>query len=204
MPAHMTGAAERSAIAEEDLLRARLYRLLARFLARPPSREDLALAEAMSGDQSELGKAVQAFSEVAARQSEDGVAQEFHDLFIGLGRGELLPYGSYYLTGFLHEKPLAQLRRDMAALGIAGDESASEPEDHIAALMEMMAGLIEGSFGAPADIATQKKFFDDHVGSWVKHFYRELEGAKSSVLYATLGQVGRVFMDIEEVAFSMD
>ncbi|MDP2781639.1 molecular chaperone [Devosia sp.] len=204
MSAHMTGAAERSAIAEEDLLRARLYRLLARFLARPPSREELALAAAMSGDHSELGKAVQAFSEVAARQGEDGVAQEFHDLFIGLGRGELLPYESYYLTGFLHEKPLAQLRRDMEALGIAGDESSPETEDHIAALMDMMAGLIEGSFGAPADIATQKKFFDHHVGSWAKHFFRELEGAKSSVLYATLGQVGRVFMDIEEVAFSMD
>jgi TorA maturation chaperone TorD len=204
MSAHMTGAAERAAIAEEDLLRARLYRLLARFLARPPGREDLALAAAMSGDESDLGKAVQAFSEVAARQSADGVAQEFHDLFIGLGRGELLPYGSYYLTGFLHEKPLAELRRDMVALGIASEESSHEPEDHVAALMEMMAGLIEGSFGAPADIATQKKFFDVHVGSWAKHFYRELESAKSSVLYATLGQVGRVFMDIEEVAFSMD
>jgi TorA maturation chaperone TorD len=70
--------------------------------------------------------------------------------------------------------------------------------------MDMMAGLIEGSFGAPADIAMQKKFFDDHVGSWAKHFFRDLEGAKSSVLYATLGQVGRVFMGIEEVAFSMD
>ena len=204
MPARMTGAAEQAAIAEEDLLRARLYRLLARFLARPPDREYLALAAAMSGDRSELGKAVQAFSEVAARQREDIVTQEFHDLFIGLGRGELLPYASYYLTGFLHEKPLARLRRDMAVLGIAGDESSSEPEDHIAALMDMMAGLIEGSFGAPADIATQKKFFDDHIGSWAKHFYRELEGAKSSVLYATLGQVGRVFMDIEDVAFSMN
>jgi TorA maturation chaperone TorD len=204
MPAQMTGAAERSAIAEEDLLRARLYRLLARYLARPPGREDLALAAAMSGDESELGKAVQAFSEVAARQNQDGVAQEYHDLFIGLGRGELLPYGSYYLTGFLHEKPLAQLRRDMAALGIERDKSSSEPEDHVAALMDMMAGLIEGSFGAPADIAMQKKFFDDHVGSWAKHFFRDLEGAKSSVLYATLGQVGRVFMGIEEVAFSMD
>lgn len=204
MPAQMTGAVEQTVIAEEDLLRARLYRLLARFLARPPSRDDLVLAAAMSGDQSDLGKAVQALSKVAAHQSEDGVAQEFHDLFIGLGRGELLPYGSYYLTGFLHEKPLANLRRDMAALGIGRDDSSCEPEDHIAALMDMMAGLIEGGFGAPADIATQKKFFDDHIGSWAKHFFRELEGAKSSVLYATLGQVGRVFMEIEEVAFSID
>jgi len=204
MPAKMTGAAEQPHIAEEDLLRARLYRLLARFLARAPEREDLALAASMSGDQSELGEAIQTFSNIAARQSSDKVTQEYHDLFIGLGRGELLPYGSYYLTGFLHEKPLALLRRDMAALGIAGAESSSEPEDHIAALMEMMAGLIDGSFGGVADIATQKKFYNDHIGSWAKHFFRDLEGAKSSVLYATLGRVGRVFMDIEEVAFSMD
>lgn len=204
MPAHMSGTAERPIVAEEDLLRAQLYRLVARFLARPPSREDLALAAAMSGDQSELGKAVQAFSEVAARQAHDGVVQEYHDLFIGVGRGELLPYASYYLTGFLHEKPLATLRQDMAALGIARDESSSEPEDHIAALMEMIAGLIEGTFGPPADIATQKKFFGDHIGSWAKHFFRDLEGAKASALYATLGRVGGVFMEIEQAAFSMD
>lgn len=204
MSSRMAEAENQSDIAEEDVLRANLYRLLARFLARPPGAEELTLAAGMNGDGSELGKAVEAFSRVAARQSADLIAQEYHDLFIGLGRGELLPYASYYLTGFLNEKPLAKLRNDMMLLGIGSDESVKDPEDHIAALMDMMAGLIDGTFGEAVDIAVQKKFFDEHVGSWAPHFFRDLEGAKSSVLYATLGAVGRVFMKIEEVAFAME
>ncbi|MGE0613108.1 MAG: molecular chaperone, partial [Hyphomicrobiales bacterium] len=133
----------------------------------------------------------------------DQVRREYHDLFIGEGRGELLPYGSYYLTGFLNEKPLARLRNDMAALGIARDPSVREPEDHIAALLDMMAGLITGEFGDPASVAEQKRFFETHLSSWVDHFFADLEGAKSSVLYAALGTVGRRFIEIEETAFSM-
>lgn len=200
----MAKAPERIEIAEEDILRAHVYQLLAGFLAEPPDQARLRLAAEMSGDDSELGKAVQAFSRVAARTTEDQVAQEYQDLFIGIGRGELLPFGSYYLTGFLHEKPLAALRSDMERLGIARPDSVKEPEDHIAAVLDMMAGLITGAFGEPADIALQKEFFDRHVGSWAKHFFRDLEAAKASTLYATLGTVGRVFMDIEEIAFAMD
>jgi TorA maturation chaperone TorD len=118
-----------------------------------------------------------------------------------------LPSGasaSYYLTGFLHEKPLARLRDDMARLGIARQETVKEPEDHIAALFEMMAGLIVGEFGAVASLEDQKQFFTTHVGSWAKHFFKDLEGAKASVLYAALASAGRIFMDIEEMAFTMD
>ena len=158
----------------------------------------------MSGDESELGKVVQAFANIAGKTSPEQVAQEYQDLFIGVGRGELLPYGSYYLTGFLHEKPLARLRGDMARLRIERHETVKEPEDHIAALFEMMAGLITGEFGEVASLEEQKQFFDAHVGSWAKHFFKDLEGAKSSVLYAALGSVGRIFMEIEEVAFTMD
>ena len=39
-------------------------------------------------------------------------------LFIGVGRGELLPFASVYMTGFLNEKPLATLRNDMVTLGV--------------------------------------------------------------------------------------
>lgn len=206
MPKQMSasGAARQVNLTEEDALRAHMYRLLGHFLARPPSEDELAVAAEMSGDDSDLGKAIGAFARIAARSSADTVAREYHDLFIGVGRGELLPYGSYYLTGFLHEKPLARLRNDMAQLGIERRETVKEPEDHVAALFEMMAGLIDGSFGGPVTLDEQKRFYDDHVGSWVSHFFRDLEGAKSSVLYAALGSVGRVFMEIEEVAFTME
>jgi TorA maturation chaperone TorD len=69
--------------------------------------------------------------------------------------------------------------------------------------MDMMAGLITGEFGEPAPLDEQKKFFESHLGNWAKHFFADLEGAKTSVLYATLGTIGRHFMDIEETAFAM-
>lgn len=199
-----SGAVHTLETSEEDALRAHMYRLLGHFLSRPPSGDELKAAAGMSGDESDLGKAIQAFAHIASRTSQEQISQEYQDLFIGVGRGELLPYGSYYLTGFLHEKPLARLRNDMSRLGIERRETVKEPEDHIAALFEMMSGLITGSFGEVASLEDQKQFFEAHVGSWAKHFFKDLEGAKSSVLYAALGSVGRVFMEIEEVAFTMD
>ena len=131
------------------------------------------------------------------------MAEEFQDLFIGLVRGELVPYGSYYLTGFLHEKPLAKLRRDMSRLGVEREQNVAEPEDHIASLCEMMAGFIDGSLGRPLALEEQKAFFSAHIGSWAPVLFRDMEAAKASILYATLGSVGRVFLEIEERAFAM-
>ena len=131
----------------EDALRAQLYRLLSRLLAAPPDRRLLALIAGMTGDATALGRGITALAARAAEAAPEAVADEYTDLFIGVGRGELVPFASYYLTGFLNEKPLARLRGDMASLGIARADEVKEPEDHIAALCEMMAGLIEGAFG---------------------------------------------------------
>lgn len=190
-------------LAQEDALRAQMYSFLARLLAAPPDAALLEAVSKMEGDDTVIGKAMLSFGKLAERTDLATAVQEYNDLFIGLARGELLPYGSYYLTGFLHEKPLAKLRNDMAALGIKRPDSVKEPEDHIAALMDMMAGLISGTFGKPATLAEQKKFFEAHISSWASHFFADLEGAKSSVLYAALGSIGRSFMEIEETAFSM-
>jgi TorA maturation chaperone TorD len=124
-------------------------------------------------------------------------------LFIGLARGELLPYASYYMTGFLNEKPLALLRADMAAQGISRAPNVYEPEDNIASLLEMMAGMIEGRFGAPASLEVQQTFFNRHIAPWAGHFFTDLEGAKGSVFYAPLGVVGKIFMTIEREAFRL-
>jgi TorA maturation chaperone TorD len=190
-------------VAPEELLRANVYRLLARFLSAPASPADLASAAALEGDATELGRAVAALARVAAQTDAASARDEYETLFIGLAGGELVPYASYYLTGFLHEKPLAKLRQDMTRLGLERDPAVRDPEDHIASLCEMMAGFIDGSFGAPMPLSEQKRFFDNHLGSWAGYFFRDLEAAQSSVLYAALGTVGRTFVDIERAAFDL-
>lgn len=190
-------------VAEEESLRADVYDLLAALLARPPKRELIDRVAKLEGDSSDLGRAVSALTRLARATSEQAAEREFFDLFVGVGRGELLPYASYYMTGFLNEKPLAILRNDMARRGIERAPSVFEPEDNIASLCEMMAGLILGRFGQPAGLADQKDFFAAHIGPWAGHFFADLEGAKASVFYAPVGALGRAFMDIEREAFRL-
>ncbi len=190
-------------IAEEDQLRADLYDYLGVLLSAPPSKALLKKTAALTGDETDLGSAITSLARVAASRGEKAAESEFNALFIGVGRGELLPYASYYLTGFLNEKPLAVLRNDMASLQISRAANVFEPEDNIASLCEMMAGMITGRFGKPASLDRQKEFFNRHIGPWAGHFFADLEGAKGSVLYAPVGAIGRVFMDIEKQAFRM-
>ena len=191
-------------LADEDVLRAQVYGLLANLLSKAPDRDELEAVAQLVGDDSELGKAISALARVAAGSDAGTVNDEYHALFIGIGRGELLPYGSYYLTGFLHEKPLAKLRNDMSGFGIKRVEGISEPEDHAASVLEVMAGLIDGRFGETATLEQQKDFFDAHIGSWMNVFFQDLAGASSSVLYAALAQVGARFLEIETAAFAMN
>ncbi len=203
MPVAAVRSEDEAPVEPEDLLRAQLYRLIARFLSAPPGKSDLETAAALQGDQSALGRAIATFAHIAARSQPAEVADEYNVLFIGLPRGELVPYGSYYLTGFLHEKPLAKLRQDMARLGIERDPDIREPEDHIASLLEIMAGLIDGTFGAPASLAEQKQFFETHIDCWAPYFFRDLQEARTSVLFSALGAVGGTFLEIEESAFAL-
>jgi len=187
----------------EDALRAQVYRLLSRLLAAPPDRAALDLVSRLEGDDTPLGRGIAALAARAAEASPKAAADEYGDLFIGVGRGELVPFASYYLTGFLNEKPLARLRGEMARLGIARAADVKEPEDHIAALCEMMAGLIEGSFGDPAPVSAQRRFFDSHLAVWAPQFFADLESAKAAVLYAPVGTIGQAFMAIEATAFAL-
>ena len=190
-------------ILPEERLRAHQYQLLARFLAAPPDAALLRLAAAFTGDDTEFGQALGTLARLAARFTPVAAAEEYHDLFIGVPRGELLPYASYYLTGFLYERPLAKLRVDMARLGIARAAEVKEPEDHIAALCDMMAGLITGAFGRPLDLLGQRAFFDAHLAPWAERFFQDLEGARAAMLYAPIGTLGRLFLGIEQAAFRM-
>jgi len=196
-------AARAVTCSEEDALRADLYDFLAAMLATPPSADLLAKAAGLAGDDGDLGRAIGALATIAAASDPGSARQEFEALFIGVGRGELIPYASYYMTGFLHEKPLAKLREDMAGLGIERAPNVYEPEDNIASLCEMMAGLIRGRFLAAAGLDEQRRFFGTHVAPWAGHFFNDLEGAKNAVLYAPIGAAGRAFMEIEKEAFRL-
>ncbi|MEP3846913.1 MAG: molecular chaperone TorD family protein [Paracoccaceae bacterium] len=199
----MTVAVENHTIAEEDRLRADLYNFVGLLLSGPPDQMLLEQTAGLSGDTSDLGQGVSTLAKLAKITKPKTVESEFNKLFIGLGRGELLPYASYYLTGFLNEKPLARLRADMTARGLARADNVFEPEDNIASLMEMMGAMIVGRFGTPASVSVQRTFFNTHIAPWAAHFYSDLEGAKNSVFYASVGTVGRTFMDVEIEAFRM-
>ncbi|MCV2869228.1 molecular chaperone TorD family protein [Defluviimonas sp. WL0002] len=199
----MTEAATDTRIAEEDRMRADLYSFLSALLAAPPSRELLDKCARLKGDATQLGAAITTLNKLARAATPGSVEREFNDLFIGLGRGELVPYASFYLTGFLNEKPLAVLRGDMARHGLARAKGVFEPEDGIASLMEMMASLIEGRFGPPASVEEQRDFFNRNIGPWAGHFFADLEGAKTSVFYTPVGAIGRLFMQIEREAFRL-
>ncbi len=188
---------------QEDQLRAELYALLAGLFRAPPGAGQLARLGRMSGDESPLGTALGELAEAARAASPEAVDEEFFELFIGVGRGELLPYASYYMTGFLNERPLAKLRYDMAELGIARADGVHETEDHIAALCEMMAGLIVGAFGEPAGLAAQRRLFDRHIAPWATRFFEDLEAAAPAAFYAPVAKVGKLFMRIEAQGFEM-
>lgn len=197
------GAVAGRHIPDEELLRANTYALLARLLRTFPDEATLTELSALDSDDSELGEAIQSLGIAATVASAEAVDDEFHDLFIGVGDAELKPYASYYLTGFLYEKPLANLRVAMADLGIARADDVAEPEDHIAALCEMMVGMITGAFGETVDLARQRKFFDDHIAPWADRFFEDLEESPTARFYKPVGTIGRLFMRIESQAFQL-
>jgi len=190
-------------VPDEDLLRAQFYWLLARLLLAPPHEKTLTEVAELGFDHTEIGRALGQLAQCARETSPSAVADEYHQLFIGVPRGELIPYASYYLTGFLNEKPLAQLRHDMAKLGIVRSETVFEPEDHIGTLFEIMAGLITGEFSAPADLSRQHAFFHTHIEPWAARFFSDLEVASAARFYVPVGRLGRLFVGIETLGFDI-
>lgn len=200
-PSLMTDDHQPGEVDEVDLLRAHEYGLLAVLFGRAPGAEILARVAELRGDASPLGLAHIHLAELAARADADAVSREYFDLFVGIGRGELLPYGSYYMTGFLHERPLARVREDLARLGIERTEAQREPEDHIAILCDVMAGLASGRLGR--DLAAERAFFERHLKPWAARFFADCETTPRAGFYKAAGAVGRMFMEIEAEAFAM-
>ncbi|MBJ6136004.1 molecular chaperone [Marinobacter litoralis] len=190
-------------ISDEDRARAQIYQLLGTLLGSPPSSELLEGLALLQGDDTPLGSASRQLAALAERTLPFDATREYNNLFVGLGRGELLPYASYYLTGFLNEKPLAELRTDLMARGIRARSDIKEPEDHIGTLCEIMAGIITGDFPCDSDLASQKNFFDAHLAKWAGLFFTDLEEAQGAIFYAPVGSLGRAFMAVEADAFAI-
>jgi TorA maturation chaperone TorD len=198
------GDPETPVLAEPEIFRANIYLLLARMLYLPPAPEVLEQAGALKGDDTDFGRALDALAAAVRDMPPSKISDEHEELFVGVPSALLMPYASYYLTGTLFGRPLAKLRIDMVRLGIARHDKATEPEDHVGPLFEMMAALILGHFGnGPASLGTQRLFFEKHISDWAPHLFSDLAAAKPAVFYRHVARLGSVFIDIERQAFRM-
>jgi len=191
---------ERDAVSGDDQVRAHTYGLLGALLSGAPNADLLALLADIDPDAQAEGDFAAAWRELAIAASRaEGVDAEYQDLFIGVGRGEVVPYGSWYMTGFLMDKPLALLRADLEALGFERQEHVKEPEDHAAALCETMAMLINEGQGLDA----QRRFYQAHMEPWMKTFFRDLREAPSASFYRAVSQFGEQFVSFESGYLTM-
>lgn len=182
-----------------DSNRARLYALLALVLARPPGEEVLALVGGLQAGPGVLGAALGQLGAAARAEIADPqrLRREYDRLFIGLSRGEVVPYASWYRTGFLQDRPLMAVRADLAALGLAKATTVPEPEDHVAALLDAMGLLIE------AGSEDQRPFFGKHLEPFAERFFLDLEAAAGGGFYTAVGVLGRALIAVETEAFAL-
>ena len=183
--------------------RADVYRLLGALLAAPPGA---ALVETLRGitpaeveNGAPMTAAWEALQAAAAGATPAVLEDEYFNLFIGLGRGELVPYASFYIHGFLMEKVLASLRSDLAVLGISRRNGVAEPEDHAAALCETMGMIITGH-GLQLK---QSVFFERYIGSWMGRFFEDLGAAGTADFYRAVALLGQQFLAVERQYFTM-
>lgn len=196
-----------SAALDEETARAELYGLLAQLYYSAPAPGLLAtLRVAVTQAPAEGGLLEEPWQQLvgAARAREDAaIAAEFERLFGGMGKPEVFLYGSHYLSGFLNEKPLARLRTDLDALGLARSEAMPETEDHLAYLCEAMRYLIAGDDMAVCNLTTQRDFFAAHLQPWVLALCDVLEAHPAAAFYGALARFTRAFVAIEAQGFDM-
>ncbi len=187
-----------------DELRAATYGFLAALLTAPPGGEVLALLErvetsddtrGLSAEDAALAGAWQMLKLAAGATDISRLDDEYHALFIGLGRGELVPYACWYLTGILMDRPLACLREDLRALGIERQAGVQEPEDHAGALCEAMHEIIRAETEIP--MASQRRFFHQHIEPWMPALFRDLQQARCACFYISVGRLGETFLALE-------
>ncbi len=195
----MNNDIQQTEIDDEQQIRGAAWGLLAALLRKPPNSDLLKQAAGLAveggpveGDN--LSETMHALGEAAATADSAQLEEEYNNLFIGLGRGELNPYGSWYMTGFLMEKPLADLREDMAELGFERNPEYSEPEDHIASTLEIYSAMIlYDSWGGDQ----QKDFFERHMQPWIARFFSDLEKAKTAAFFRAVARFATELYKLE-------
>ncbi|WP_416208716.1 TorD/DmsD family molecular chaperone [Acidovorax sp.] len=196
-----------SAALDEETARAELYGLLAQLYYSAPPPELLALLRvAVTEAPAQGGLLEEPWQQLvgAVRALDDrAIAAEFERLFGGMGKPEVFLYGSHYLSGFLNEKPLARLRSDLDALGLARSEAMPETEDHLAYLCEAMRYLIAGDDMAVCNLTTQRDFFATHLQPWVPALCDVLEAHPAAPFYGALARFTRAFAAVEAQGFDM-
>jgi len=190
-------------IENEQRYRAAAYSLLAAMLRAAPDQALLdhlgKLSPDSDGESDELSEAMAELADAAGEFDLDQLEDEYNALFIGVGKGEVVPYGSWYLTGFLMEQPLSDLRDDLQALGFARDEKTREPEDHAAAIFEVFSVMIGDAYS----LDQQQGFFEKHMQPWLKLFFADLGKARSAEFYKPVARFGAAFIELEQAYLSM-
>lgn len=177
---------------EQDALRADIYRLLARLLLAPPDHDLLDFLASLEGERGSgpLAECWNELAAAAAASDPDTTARAHFRHLVGVIQGEITPYASWYLHGTLMDEPLVSVRRDLRRLGIARSETSRDPEDHLAALCEAMAILID------ANSPDQAAFFQAHLASWMERCLADLARVDTP-LYACTGRLGLRFIEQE-------
>lgn len=191
----------------EELARAEMYGVLSRlYLAAPDAELLRRFAVAVTEAPAEGGFLQGPWEALVAAMRAtpvDAAADEYDALFQGIGKPEVFLYGSYYLAGFLNEKPLATLRADLAHLGLARDESRGESEDHAAYVFEVMRYLIAGEDAAVCNLEQQRRFFRSHVQPWMEALCDALAAHPQARLYRAVAELTRAFVQVETQGFDM-
>lgn len=190
-------------LAPEEQGRAGLYALIARSLLRPDHALVVCLADpALSLAVHEghaLGVALEELINATRRLGAERVHAEFESLFVSAGTPPVNPYESFYLTGFLMEKPLAVLRQELKGLGLGRAAISTEMEDHLGALCEVMCLLIHGA----EPLERQHLFFESHIAPWYTRCLEDIRAVPGADFYLQLAALMEVFFDIENQAFEI-
>ncbi len=197
----------RSTALDEEIARAEMYGLLASLFYQPPGDELLAQLQAAVTEAPQQGGFLEEpWRDLVAQaraMTATQIAQEYNALFGGVGKPEVYLYGSHYLSGFLNEKPLVQLRDDLAALGLARDANMPETEDHVAYLMEVMRYLIAGDDVSVCNLTQQSGFFSRHLQPWVSRLCQTLADHPRAVFYARVAALSEAFVSVESQGFDL-
>lgn len=197
----------RSTALDEEIARAEMYGLLASLFYQPPGDELLAQLQAAVTEAPQQGGFLEEpWRDLVAQaraMTATQIAQEYNALFGGVGKPEVYLYGSHYLSGFLNEKPLVQLRDDLAALGLARDANMPETEDHVAYLMEVMRYLIAGDDVSVCNLTQQSGFFSRHLQPWVSRLCQALADHPRAVFYARVAALSEAFVSVESQGFDL-